>query len=96
MASSTASVDNVEFKITRLLEWLRAARSDWWQATCLALRKPAGKTTTSFNSKTQFPSLLGSDNVLLKSIFTVLRNSQTIVWACTADALSKCLCIMVE
>ena len=28
MAFGTANVDNVEFEITRLLEWLCAARSD--------------------------------------------------------------------
>ena len=65
MVSSTANVDNVEFKITWLLEWLCAARSDWRLAVCLALHKLACNTITSFYSKTKLLDLRGSSNVLL-------------------------------
>ena len=79
-----------------MLEWLHASWSDWRQAACLALRELAHNTTTSFYSKTQLSDLRGSGNALLKSVFSILRNLQPIVWACAADALSKCLRIMVE
>ena len=97
MATRSANVDLVESEVTRALEWLGTERSGRRLAACLTLMEIAIHAPTAFFSITsQSTSATGGNNQFLYLIFPVLRDPQPIVRACAADALSKCLKILVD
>jgi FKBP12-rapamycin complex-associated protein len=97
MATRAANVDLVESEVTRALEWLGTERSGRRLAACLTLMEIAIHAPTAFFSITSQSIMSGSGtNQFLDLIFPVIRDTQPIVRACAADALSKCLKILVD
>jgi len=97
MATRAANVDLVESEVTRALEWLGTERSGRRLAACLTLMEIAIHAPTAFFSITNQSNTSGSGtNQFLDLIFPVIRDTQPIVRACAADALSKCLKILVD
>lgn len=97
MAMRAANVDLVEAEVTRALEWLGAARSCRRLAACLTLTEIAKNAPAPFLSITSqsHSSTIGT-NQFLDHIFPVIRDTQPIVRACAADALSWCLKVLVD
>lgn len=66
-------------------------------AACLSLKEFAVHAPTTFYSKTSQASLgQGGSNEFLNYIFEAIRDPQPIVRACAADALSRCLKILMD